>query len=122
MSPLAALAPAWIGFEVLQLVLCERYLGIRQIQVGKDPRQEGPHQAIAFSCVALTVLYWAWMVGMLVAHIGMVQVVALMVVSLCGHTIRRVCGLRWVLVVLTFEGAIRIGMLVSLTLILFRAL
>ena len=40
--------------------------------------------------------------------------VMLIGVTVLGFTIRRGCGLKWVLVILTFEGAIRIGMLLHL--------
>ena len=38
MSPLAILAPLWMAFELWQLVQAERYLGIKQIEQGIDPR------------------------------------------------------------------------------------
>lgn len=120
MSPLAALAPAWIAFEVLQLVISERYLGVKQIHAGADPRKSSPPEALAFVWSIFILLYWIWMILMLYAHIGLPQIVALLFVSLGGYTLRRSCGLKWILVVLTFEGAIRIGMLVSLTALMWR--
>jgi hypothetical protein len=36
--------------------------------------------------------------------------------------VRRGCGLKWLLVVLTFEGSIRIGMLLSLCALAWRRL
>jgi hypothetical protein len=42
--------------------------------------------------------------------------------SVLGSMVRRGCGLRWVLVVLTFEGAVRIGMLLSLCVLGWRRL
>lgn len=120
MSPLAAFAPAWMGFEVIQLIGAERYLGLKQIQAGRDPRATGPVEAIAFAWSASIVLYWLWMIAMLFTHVGLAQMVALLCVSVLGYALRRSCGLKWVLVVLTFEGAIRIGMLVSLSVLLWR--
>lgn len=120
MSPLAALAPVWIVFEILQLVVSERYLGIKQIQAGVDPRRSGPPELIAFSWTVALLAYWAWMVGMMYARVGTPQIIALIAVSLVGYSLRRICPLKWVLVVLTFEGAIRIGMLVSLSTLLWR--
>ena len=38
----------------------------------------------------------------------------LLIVSVIGFSVRRGCGLSWLLVVLTLEGAVRIGLLVSL--------
>jgi hypothetical protein len=120
MSPLAALTPAWIGFEIIQLIVCERYLGVKQIQAGTDPRAGGPSEFGAFAWLCAVALYFLWMAGMLYAHVGYTQIIALLTVSLIGYAIRSFCGLRFVLVVLTFEGAIRIGMLVSLAALLWR--
>lgn len=120
MAPLAAFAPAWIGFEVVQLIVSERYLGVKQIQAGRDPRMAGPPEFLAFVWSALIVFYWVWMFGMLYARAGLPQILALIAISAVGYTVRRSCGLKWVLVVLTFEGAIRIGMLVSLCTLLWR--
>ena len=39
-----------------------------------------------------------------------------------GYALRTTCGLKWVLVVLTFEGSIRVGMLISLIGMSWRAL
>jgi hypothetical protein len=120
MSPLVALTPIWIALEVVQLVICERYLGIKHIQLGKDPRGNGPSEIVSFFWCFAVLGYGAWMAAMLFFHLGFVQILALALVTLAGYSLRRVCGLKWVLVVLTFEGAIRIGMLVSLSVLLWK--
>lgn len=120
MSPVAAFAPAWIGFEVVQLIVSERYLGVKQIQAGRDPRLAGPSELMAFVWSGLIAFYWIWMFSMLYVRAGLPQILALIAISAVGYTVRRSCGLKWVLVVLTFEGAIRIGMLVSLCTLLWR--
>lgn len=120
MSPLNALTPVWIGFEVLQLVFAERYLGVKQIQADRDPRNGGPSEFTSFLWFLLICCYWVWMVAMACMRLGLAQLVTLLAVSSMGYLIRRSCGLKWVLVVLTFEGAIRIGMLVSLCAVLWR--
>jgi hypothetical protein len=122
MSPVAALTPAWIGFEVLQLILFERYLGVKQIRANLDPRRGQPSEAVAFTWIFFATLYAIWMAAMLYVHAGVTQVVALLATTLVGYSLRRICGMRWVLVVLTFEGAIRIGMLISLGFLLWRAI
>jgi hypothetical protein len=38
----------------------------------------------------------------------------MLVVSLAGYSLRRNSGLKWILVILTIEGAIRIGMIISM--------
>ena len=122
MSLLASLAPAWMAFEILQLVVSERYLGVRQIHAGVDPRRVGPPETIAFFWTLLLILYWAWMIAMLYGRVATPQCIALIGISLTGYSLRRICTLKWVLVVLTFEGAIRIGMLVSITAVMWREL
>jgi hypothetical protein len=44
----------------------------------------------------------------------------MLAITLIGFSVRRSCGLRWVLVVLTFEGALRIGMLLYLSALIWR--
>ena len=47
-------------------------------------------------------------------QVGRAQGLVLLAVSAIGYALRSASGLKWVLVILTFEGSIRIGMLVSL--------
>lgn len=42
------------------------------------------------------------------------QAFAMILISTLGYSLRRGCRLKWVLVILTFEGALRVGMLISL--------
>lgn len=107
-------APFFLLFEAVQLVVSERYLGVKQIERGIDPRELGPPEPLAAAWVLSALAYWAWMGAMLVPGFGRAQVVCLLAVSILGYIIRRNCPFKWVLVVLTIEGAIRIGMLVSL--------
>tara|TARA_B110000305_G_scaffold242090_1_gene319779 strand:+ start:4700 stop:4891 length:192 start_codon:yes stop_codon:yes gene_type:complete len=52
---------------------------------------------------------------MLVPPLGRAHAIVLIAVSIIGYAMRRNVGLKWILVILTFEGAIRIGMLIALT-------
>jgi hypothetical protein len=120
MSPLLLLAPLFVLFEIWQLVISERYLGIKQIERGTDPRDLGLGEGTA-ACWSLALFaYWAWMALMLFQSHGQAQAACLALVSLAGFSVRRNCGLKWVLVTLTFEGAIRLGMLVSLCALIWR--
>ena len=38
LNPLALMAPLFLVFEVWQLVISERYMGVKQIRVNADPR------------------------------------------------------------------------------------
>jgi hypothetical protein len=111
---LFAFAPVFFAFELCQLVIAERYLGLKHIARGIDPRELGLGELTA-ACWSLALLtYWAWMALMLFQPLGRFQFLMLLGVTGLGFTIRRGCGLKWVLVILTFEGSIRLGMLLSL--------
>lgn len=122
MTLLYSLAPFFLAFELWQLVIAERYVGIKQIERGADPRELGLSEGIAALWSLTLFAYWAWMGLMLFQPWGRLQALFLIAVSLFGFMVRRGCGLKWILVVLTFEGAIRIGMLVSLCGIAWRRL
>jgi hypothetical protein len=115
-------APAFLAFELWQLVIAERYVGIKQIERGSDPRELGLGEGVAALWSITLFAYWGWMVLMLVQPWGRLQVLLLLGVSAAGFAVRRGCGLKWVLVTLTFEGAVRIGMLLSLCALAWRRL
>ena len=114
MNPFALLAPLFLAFEIWQLVLSERYMGIKQIKVNADPRTLPMANGVAAFWSAGLLVYGLWMFSLLLHPLGRAQGLVLLVVTAVGYAVRSTCGLTWVLVVLTFEGSIRIGMLVSL--------
>jgi len=120
MSPLVLLTPLFVIFEIWQLVISERYLGIKQIARGADPRELGLREVTAFFWSAGIMFYWLWMVAMLLPPFGRAYAAALVAITLVGFALRRNCSIKWVLVILTFEGAIRIGMLGSLCIIAWK--
>lgn len=122
MSATLFLAPVFLLFELWQLVVCERYVGIRQIERNGDPREAGPREGVSLVWICLLFAYWAWMVMLLWQNPGRVHGLGLLAVTAIGYAIRRGCGLKWLLVVLTFEGAVRIGLLFSLCVLLWRRL
>ena len=115
-------APLCLLFEVWQLVIAERHLGIKQIESGVDPRDRGPGELLSFLWGSGIVLYWVWMILMLIPKEGRIQVVCMLIVSLSGYSVRRNSGLKWILVILTVEGAVRIGMIISLIAAAWRSL
>jgi hypothetical protein len=115
MTALLVLAPLFLVFEVVQLVLSERYLGIKQIARGADPRGLGLGEVTAFFWSLTIMAYWIWMFALVTISFARVHAFALLGVAFLGFLIRRGCSLKWVLVILTFEGAARIGLLFSLT-------
>jgi hypothetical protein len=119
---LLTLAPLFLILEIWQLVQCERYLGIRQLATGRDPRSLPMSERRAFTWTLLLFLYWVWIGLLLGSSVGRLQALALFLISLGGFLLRRNSPLRWILVILTFEGALRVGMLVSLIGVFWRRL
>jgi hypothetical protein len=122
MTPLVLLAPLFIIFEFWQFVISERYLGIKQIARGADPRTLGLRELTAFFWSAGIIFYWLWMFAMLLPPFGRAYAAVLVASTLIGFALRRNCSIKWVLVILTFEGAVRIGMLGSLCILAWRKL
>ena len=122
MNPFALLAPVFLVFEIWQLVVSERYMGIKQIRVNADPRELPMPPWMATTWAGGLLVYFVWMTTLLLHPVGRAQGVVLLLVTFFGHLLRSTCGLKWVLVVLTFEGSIRVGMLLSLLGMSWRAL
>lgn len=114
------LAPPLLAFEVWQLVLGERYLGIKQIERDADPRTLGLGEVTAFFWSAGILLGWAWAAALVFQSQFRAQAICLLFVSMTGYAFRRSCGLKWILVILTLEGAVRVGMLMSVIGIAWR--
>ena len=114
MLTLILFAPLFLIFEVWQLVLSERYLGIKQIARGADPRTLGLGEVTAFFWSVALLLYWVWMLLLLALPFGRMHGLILLVITMIGFSVRRGIGMKRVLVALTIEGAIRIGFLFSL--------
>lgn len=122
MNPFALAAPLFLLFELWQLVIGERYLGIRQIRAHADPRELPMSDWVAATWAGGLITYHLWMLTLLVHPVGRAQGFVLLGVSALGYALRSICGLKWVLVILTFEGSIRIGMLLSLAVVTWRRL
>jgi len=122
MTTLILLAPLFFAFEFWQLVLSERYLGIKQIARGVDPRTLGLGEVTAFFWSSAILAYWVWMFLLLTAPLGRAHGFSLLAVSAIGYSLRRGSGLKWVLIILTFEGAIRISLLGSLCFLAWKTL
>jgi hypothetical protein len=116
-SGLPLLAPLFLLFEAWQLFIGERYVGIKQIARGGDPREMGPGEAVAFLWSAGLVLYAVWALALLAAPMSRAYALALIATTAAGYSIRRNCGLKRILIVLTLEGAVRIGFLFALSVV-----
>ena len=115
-------APLFLLFEVWQLVMSERYLGIKQIARHGDPRTLGLGEFTAFCWSAMLMLYVGWMVLLVLLPFSRVHGLGLLAVLGLGFALRRNTGLKWILVILTFEGAVRVGLLISLAAMAWRRL
>jgi hypothetical protein len=104
-------APAFILFEIWQLVVAERYVGIKQIARGVNPRELGPGEVVACLWSSGLILYYVWMIGLLAFTEARVFGLCLLGATTVGYGLRRSCSLKLILVVLTIEGAIRVGFL-----------
>ena len=122
MSSLPLLAPLFLLFEAWQLAMGERYVGIKQIARGADPREMGPGEFVAFLWSSCLILYGLWALALLAVPMARAYALALLAATGAGYTIRRNCGLKWILVVLTIEGASRIGFLLALSVTAWRRL
>jgi hypothetical protein len=120
MVALLMFAPLFLVFEVAQLVLGERYLGVKQIARNADPRAMGLRETTAFFWSAGILGYWAWMLVLLATPLGRVHGLCLLAITATGFLLRRGCPLKWVLVIMTFEGVLRLGLLFSLTVVAWR--
>ena len=120
MNPFALLAPLFLAFELGQLFVSERYMGIKQIRVNADPRELPMPVWLAASWASGLLVYFLWMFTLLLHPVGRAQGVVLLVISVVGYLLRSTSGLKWVLVILTFEGSIRVGMLLSLSVVTWR--
>lgn len=122
MNPLVLLAPVFFCFELWQLVVGERYLGVRRIKAGVDPRELPMTERLAAVWSIGLIVYWVWMATLLAHPVGRAQGFVLLAISAIGYALRAASGIKWTLVILTFEGSIRIGMLISLVGMSWRAL
>jgi len=66
--------------------------------------------------------YWGWMLLLLAIPFARLHGLVFLAVSVFGFTLRRGGGLKWALVILTFEGAVRVGLLLSLGIMAWRRL
>lgn len=122
MNPLALLAPLFFAFELWQLFIGERYLGIRRIRANVDPRELPMSRSTAMLWAGGLLVYFVWMASLLLHPIGRAQGFVLLACSAIGYALRAAAPLKWTLVILTFEGSVRIGMLLSLGITTWRAL
>lgn len=114
--------PVFLIFEVWQLVFSERYLGLKQIARNADPRELGLGETTAFFWSVVLFAYWLWMILLLAVPTARIAGAGLLFISMLGFSLRRGVRLKWVLVILAFEGALRVALLFALGATAWRAL
>lgn len=112
--------PLFLFFEFWQLVVAERYLGIAWIEQGMDPRRLPMRRGKAALWSVGIIAGWLWALSLLLVPLARGPAACILVVSLAGVLLRRNVSVKWILVSLTFEGAIRIGMMLFLIGALWR--
>lgn len=120
--PIVFLAPCFLVFEIGQLVAAEKLLGVKQIEAGEDPRETGPGELGSAFWAFCILAQAAWLLWLLAENATRTHAACLLLVSLVGFALRSNCTLRWVLVILTIEGALRMGLMVSMLGSAWRAL
>ncbi len=121
MQIVSYLAPGFLLFELGQLVVAERYLGIARIEQALDPRSLPLGRSVALVWSAGVLASWAWMLLMLLDPFGRAPAACMLFVTGMGFLLRRSAPMKWILVILTFEGACRVGMLLYVSALLWRA-
>ena len=111
MTPLLFLAPFFLLFELWQLVIAERYVGVKQIARGADPRSLGPSEGTSFAWSFLLLGYGMWMLALTAFRETRIFALCLIATTGFAYAIRSRCKLTVLLVTLTIEGSIRFGFL-----------
>jgi hypothetical protein len=112
---LAALAPLFILFELAQIIVLERYIGLRTLKAEIDPRTLPFPKWLAIAWIIFTKIYLLWTIALIFESSLILPASVILITSFVGLISRRSAGLQWALVILTFETAIRIGMLILVT-------
>lgn len=112
---LALLTPVIILLEMLHLFLAEKFIGIKQIKAGRHPLETHPvgPRHLAPAWILLIIALWVYMVLLVADPVTRLQGAIMLGTSIAGVVMRRSLGLKWALVILTVEGAVRIGLLVN---------
>lgn len=105
-------------FDLLQLVVMERYIGPRVIRKGQHPvtLREPPTHWLSVGLLAGNVTMLGFNLLLLTHPDTAFQGLIVIFISSAGFSLRRVVGLKWGLVMMTLEGALRIGMMLNLLL------
>ena len=115
------LAPVFILFELIQLLMAERYIGIKQIRTGTHPLESPrrPPEWVSALWLAGRVLTWLYLILLVFDPRGGLQGFIMLMVTAIAAGLRRSLGMKWALVIMTVEGAVRMGLLANLLMTVF---
>lgn len=118
---LASIAPVFILFDLVQLIVAERYIGIKQIRDGVHPLESGKIGPawLAVVWVILAVAYKIYMIVLVFNPQVGLQGFIMLFATFTGFALRRTLGLKYALVILTLEASVRMGLLVNLMISVF---
>lgn len=116
------LTPVYLVFEFAQLIVAERYIGVKQIRARQHPcdMEEVPHAAWSLLWLCGILFLWGFMAALVLLPEARIHGLLMLLVSLVGHGVRRFSGVRFALVVMTFEAAFRLGFMANLLVSYFR--
>lgn len=104
-----------VPLELAQLVLAERRIGVRQIRAGIDPREaHPPANYIGWIWLALVAAIQSYPIVLVCEGETRLFGLIMLLFGVVGYDLRRRGGIRWALVVLTVEGALRIGVIINM--------
>ncbi len=115
------IALIFMALEVAQLIIALRFIGIEQIRRNFHPLDAPAPRPFWFSAgwVATLLIDYAFQAALLIVPISLdltehpefirFAAILMILISFMGFAVRRSCGIKWGLVVLTFEGAMRAG-------------
>ena len=109
-----------VALEIWQLVQAEKLLGRRPVPAAAT--SPGPDERRARRWSLALLAYWLGMVGLLFLPVARLHALGLLLVTMIGFSLRRGAERLWTLRLLTFEGAIRVGLLLSLGALAWRRL
>ncbi|MGE9296087.1 MAG: hypothetical protein ACQKBV_07370 [Puniceicoccales bacterium] len=118
---LILIAPLFMVFDIAQLLVAERYIGIKQIRTGLHPLEmdkRPPDWVVGIWVIGLAAL-WLYMIALVFDPRAGLHGGIMLAVSLASFALRRVMGLKAALVLMTIETAIRLGMLANLMMVVF---
>lgn len=110
-----------VALEIWQLVQAERLLGRRPTPAAAAT-SPAPDETKARRWSLALLAYWLGMVGLLFLPVARLHALGLLLVTMIGFSLRRGAERLWTLRLLTFEGAIRVGLLLSLGALAWRRL